>query len=51
MLNQGTATATPPWNDVIFLSEDNVIGLGDRNLGSFVHNAALDPAQSYDKVD
>jgi YD repeat-containing protein len=48
VINQGTVgTATPNWQDNIYLSLDNVISSDDVLLGSLTNGSALVPGQSY----
>ena len=45
--NRGTTTALQPWSDRIWLSNDNVLGAGDQNLGDFQHTADLAAGSTY----
>ena len=50
--NQGQLQATAPWNDAVFLSEDDVYSGSDRPLGgAFQHQTGLPVGQTYDKTD
>jgi len=48
VLNQGAGAAKPSWSDVVFLSQDGVLGAGDRNLGAFARTVGLDPTETYE---
>src|SRR5262245_25588514 len=48
VLNQGAGAAKPSWSDVVFLSQDAVLGAGDRNLGASARAVGLDPTQTYE---
>ncbi|WP_404783509.1 putative Ig domain-containing protein [Altericista sp. CCNU0014] len=48
IINQGSvATATPNWQDSVYLSLDNVISSDDVLLGSLINGSALASGQSY----
>ena len=45
--NTGTSTVTGTWNDQLYLSQDGLIGSGDRLLTTITHTVPLGPQATY----